>query len=356
MNFDIFDEEYYLQQNPGISAAITQGLVTSGLDHFQRYGLTEGRTKVSRYYNETTYLENNPGVANILQTNIFASGLEHFINYGYEEGRNNTSPDYDETFYLNKYNDVASQVETGTYVSGFSHFIQVGSIENLQTTSFVDSFYLGRNSDVAEAVNNGVFPTGQAHYREYGQFEQRSARFTGTPGSDVILGYGEGEKDIYGVDVTPRPSFLSLPGPDFNNDGVVTPEEASRQFGQSQEFTSSPVVTYSDGSNEFDTLVGSAGQDNFFLGRTSVNGRGFFTGSTTFYQGEGVALIQNFDPSDGDTIKLIIGSSDFDIAEGELGATILVENDPIAIVEGYESSQLTPIEEDFLFYREVTFV
>ncbi|WP_237396460.1 hypothetical protein [Okeania sp. KiyG1] len=79
---------------------------------------------------------------------------------------------------------------------------------------------MGQNSGVAEAVNNGVFPTGQAHYREYGQFEQRSARFTGTPGSDVILGYGEGEKDIYGVGVTPRPSFLSLPGPDFNNDDV----------------------------------------------------------------------------------------------------------------------------------------
>ncbi|MGD1704229.1 hypothetical protein [Dapis sp. BLCC M229] len=34
----------------------------------------------------------------------------------------------------------------------------------------------------------------------------------------------------------------------------------------------------------------------------------------------------------------------------------LWENDPIAIVEGYESSQLTPIERDFLFYRQVTLV
>lgn len=59
----------------------------------------------------------------------------------------------------------------------------------------------------------------------------------------------------------------------------------------------------------------------------------------------------------GDTIKLIMGGqSDFDIVEGEVGATILVENDTIAIVEGYESSQLTPIETDFGIYREVTFV
>ncbi|WP_094677649.1 hypothetical protein [Hydrocoleum sp. CS-953] len=355
MNFDIFDEEYYLQKYPDINVAITQGLVTSGLDHFQRYGLAEGRTQVSRYYDETTYLENNPDIANLVETNIFVSGLEHFINYGYEEGRSNTSPDYDETFYLQKYNDVALQVETGTYPSGFSHFIQVGSTENLQTTSFVDSFYLGQNSAVAEAVNNGVFVTAQDHYREYGQFEQRSARFTGTPGSDIILGYGEGEKDIYGVDVSFRPSFSSLGGPDFNNDGEVTSEEFNRFVGLSQAFTSSATIRYSDGSNEFDTLVGSAGQDNFILGRGSVNGRGFFAGVTTFYLGEGVAVIQNFDPSDGDQI-ILDTQSDFDIVQGEVGATILVENDPIAIVEGYDSSQLTPIERDFTFYRQVTFV
>lgn len=358
MNLDIFDEEYYLQQYPEINSAITQGLVTGGLDHFQRYGLKEGRTKVSRYYDEATYLENNPGVADAVAANIFASGLEHFINHGYEEGRHNTSPDYDETFYLNSEPNIASEVETGAYVSGFSHFLQVGRQQGLQSSSFADSQYLASNPEVAEAVNNGVFPTGQTHYRENGQFEGRSAIFSGTPGSDVILAYGEGEKELDGVGVRFRPSLSSLGGPDFNNDGEITGEEYSRWAELQIGWSSSTWKAYtSDGSNELDTLVGSVGRDNFSLGQVSVSNRGFLQNYETFYQGGGVALIQNFDANDGDTIKLVMGSeSDWEIAEDDRGAAILVDGDLIAIVEGYDYLQLRPERVFDGLVKEVTLV
>lgn len=60
MDFTIFDEQFYLLKYPFLQNALENGIITSGIDHFQRFGLQSGWTEVSRYYDEDYYLENNP--------------------------------------------------------------------------------------------------------------------------------------------------------------------------------------------------------------------------------------------------------------------------------------------------------
>jgi hypothetical protein len=89
MNYDIFDEQYYLSQYPWLKPAIDAGIIKSGREHFEKFGQAAGLTKISRYFDEDTYLEGNPDLKPFVRTVSpnapFATGLDHFIQYGYEE-------------------------------------------------------------------------------------------------------------------------------------------------------------------------------------------------------------------------------------------------------------------------------
>lgn len=158
MSFGIFDESFYLSNYPDVKAAVDAGSFTSGLEHFQKSGLAEGRVLVSALYDEEYYLQTNPDVAAGVDTGAFKSGLQHFIEHGEAEGRS-MSP-------------------------------------------FNEEVYLEINRDVAPAVKAGTFSSGLQHYEQHGQFEKdRLALFSGTSGNDVIRGVGEGSS-ITGIDVT----------------------------------------------------------------------------------------------------------------------------------------------------------
>lgn len=154
MNFTIFDEDFYLEFNPDVAAAVAAGDFSSGLAHFQRYGLQEGRTLVSPSFNEQTYLENNP--------------------------------------------DVAATVTAGDFSSGLAHYIQFGAAEGRSIRPFNEEAYLTLNPDVAAAVTAGDFNSGLAHYELFGQSELRPVVFSGTEGNDVVTGFGRADL-IFGV-------------------------------------------------------------------------------------------------------------------------------------------------------------
>jgi len=154
MDFTIFDEDFYLEFNPDVAAAVTAGDFSSGLGHFQRYGLQAGRTLVSPSFNERTYLENYPDVAAAVTAGNFSSGLDHYIRFGAAEGR-----------------------------SGIA---------------FNEDAYLALNPDVAAAVTAGDFDSGLAHYEQFGQSELRSVVFSGSDGNDVVTGFGQAEL-VFGV-------------------------------------------------------------------------------------------------------------------------------------------------------------
>jgi hypothetical protein len=49
-----FDEEFYLLANPDVRKAITEGIIGSAKEHFERFGKAEGRPGVSVVHTEAT--------------------------------------------------------------------------------------------------------------------------------------------------------------------------------------------------------------------------------------------------------------------------------------------------------------
>jgi hypothetical protein len=85
-----WDEEHYLARHADVRKAVKEGVVRSGLEHFQRYGRFEGRPigiRPVRAWPEQVYLKANPEVAAAIGEGVIESGLEHFLRFGQFEGR-----------------------------------------------------------------------------------------------------------------------------------------------------------------------------------------------------------------------------------------------------------------------------
>ncbi|NER79306.1 MAG: hypothetical protein F6K42_06920, partial [Leptolyngbya sp. SIO1D8] len=212
----LFDENYYLNQNPDVAAAVSHGAFQSGYDHFVRFGLSEGRNP-SVLYNQDFYLAAHSDVARAVDVGFFDSGLTHFLNFGHRENRNpsdlfnqadyltnnphvtaaveaklfqspfehyilfgsneNRLPYlslYNEAFYLQTYSEVADQVASGAFQDGFEQFIRFGQAEGKNPSFlFSEHAYLTANSDVAAAVSVSAFSSAFEHYERFGRFENR---------------------------------------------------------------------------------------------------------------------------------------------------------------------------------------
>ncbi|MEO0707841.1 MAG: SBBP repeat-containing protein [Cyanobacteria bacterium J06649_5] len=108
-------------------------------------------------------------------------------------------------------------------------------------------------------------------------------------GSDEIKG-GEGNDTIFGIDL---------------NDSLL-------------------------GGNDIDKLKGEKGADTFVLGNSSG----------VFYQGDGYAVIDDFDLKEGDRIQLLGSASDYSLG-GKKGEDLLYQGDLIAQVKDGEDLSLT---------------
>ncbi|MEL7037903.1 MAG: hypothetical protein AAFO04_20140 [Cyanobacteria bacterium J06592_8] len=325
MNFEIFDEEYYLKRHPFLIPAIEQGVIESGLDHFQRFGLQAGLTGISRYFDEIFYLANNPGIQAAVNAGQFASGLEHFIRFGADEGRTLVTSDYNESFYLASNPDIVPFVENGTFRNGLQHFIQFGTSEERLANSFLEREYLSKYPDVAASVEAGDFRTGRHHYEQIGQFDpSRSVTFVGTREDDVVEAFGLGEIEIIGVEVG------------FDEDGNRIYESNGLNFDE----------TGTSFRDENDILIGTPGSDTFVIGI----GRALTDSPTgDFYQGFGTARVLNFDP-EKDSIQLAgTRGSGYTL----LGTTVLnASRYGLVSVEGFSS----PGEINFIFSGELPII
>ncbi|NQE33580.1 calcium-binding protein [Microcoleus asticus] len=266
-NYAIFDEQFYLASYPWVKPAIDAGVISSGREHFEKFGREGGLTKVSRYFDENAYLAGNPDLAPFVRTvnpnAPFATGLDHFIQFGYDEGqrRAQVSPEYNESFYLANNSELQPFVQNGTFKSGYQHFVQFGSKEGRFGTSFFEPEYLKENPDIVPFVNSGNLKTGREHFFNFGQFEPaRDATFVGTRSNDVITGVGVGDVELVGVEVGIDP-------------------QGNRQYE-------------SFGTNEFDVLIGAPGTNTFVLGVPTTAGN---VTPTPLYLGNGQATIRNFD-------------------------------------------------------------
>ena len=170
----IFDETFYLSNNPDVAAGVTAGTLSSGYEHFVGFGLAEGRDP-SILFDEAFYLETNPDVAQSVEDGLVANGLVHFLNFGSDEGRD-PSGVFDQEDYLTDNPDIAVAIEEGLVQNAFTHYVEFGANENRlpSLALYNEAFYLETNPDVAEAVAaDETLTSGFVHYVSFGQGEGR---------------------------------------------------------------------------------------------------------------------------------------------------------------------------------------
>jgi hypothetical protein len=313
MNYDIFDEQYYLSQYPWLKPAIDSGTIKSGREHFEKFGQAASLTEVSRYFDEATYLAGNPDITPFVRSPNnpnapFATGLDHFIKFGYTEGRSQVSPEYDEAFYIANNQDLLPFIQNGTFKNGYQHFIQFGIKDGRFGSSFLEPKYLKENPGIVPFINSGGLKTGREHYFNFGKNEPtRSATFVGSRGNDVITAIGVGNTELIGVEI-----------------GIDS--QGNRQFESS-------------GLNEFDILIGGPGVDTFVLAPPLTTGGNF--SSFPLYLGTGEATIRNFKA--GQDLILLQGTSlsGYDLIPVGNNLSIETFKFVLGVIEGGASLNLT---------------
>lgn len=160
---EIFDENFYLSQNPNIPQGVTP------FDHFQQVGQFQGISP-SPLFDTNYYLVNNPDIFSILESSGI-SPYQHYIENGQIEGRN-ASPLYNQGFYLETNPEVADAVNQDV-LTGIEHFVKFGQLEGRRPSTFYEeNYYLTQNPGVAEAVERDAL-TGIEHYLRFGAAERR---------------------------------------------------------------------------------------------------------------------------------------------------------------------------------------
>ena len=162
---ELFDEQFYLEANPGVAEAVANGTISDGFFHFIRFGQFERRDP-SAIFNTNFYLANNPGVATVVEQNILTP-TEHFINFGQFEQRD-PSALLNTRFYLDRYPGVAEALATTT-LTATEHFLNFGQFEGrLPRLLFSDIYVFGDSlSDTgnAFAATGGLLPPSPPYFQ-----------------------------------------------------------------------------------------------------------------------------------------------------------------------------------------------
>lgn len=170
----VFNETYYLAQNPDVKNAIGKVLdaagtkFTSGLDHFTRAGAAEGRV-ATPLFNVDAYKANNPDLAEAGITTD-AALRAHFYAYGAAEGRIALSTQvFNLDYYKANNQDLVDAGLTDAQI--VRHFYEYGAAEGRQATvNFSVAAYKAANSDLA-GLSDSV---ARAHWYTYGAGEGRA--------------------------------------------------------------------------------------------------------------------------------------------------------------------------------------
>jgi hypothetical protein len=163
----VIDPAFYLASYPDLRAAFgtDQG---AALQHWQTYGITEGRVA-----SPTFDLNHYRAVNADLQGMSNAELVNHFLSYGIFEGRE-TSPYFNVGQYLTSYADLAAAF-SDTPEAAFDHFMTNGIGEGrVASTRFNAPWYLQANPDVAAAYGATNYLGAMAHYQGWGRAEGRA--------------------------------------------------------------------------------------------------------------------------------------------------------------------------------------
>ena len=82
-----FDEAGYLDRNPDVAKALSNGQIKSAIGHFARNGYFENRPTTPPAVDTSWYLKEYPDVAKSIQQGKLKSANEHWGHNGFYEGR-----------------------------------------------------------------------------------------------------------------------------------------------------------------------------------------------------------------------------------------------------------------------------
>lgn len=129
----LLDDQFYLEQNADVAAAVKAGTVASAAEHWQAYGQFEGRAP-NALFDANYYLTTNADLSTAFGSDGRAA-LSHWLTYGIAEGRD-ASPLFDSEAYLKANVDVAASSFTAV-----EHYLLYGHGEG--RAALVDAAWLG---------------------------------------------------------------------------------------------------------------------------------------------------------------------------------------------------------------------
>lgn len=213
----LFDEQYYLENNPDVAEAINNGTLSSAIAHFVTSGLTEGRAP-SEYFAET-YLKNNPDIAAGVENGDFSSGIHHFLKFGFAEGRfpSDLLQDF-ETFYLSQNAEAAAAVANGTYANGLEYLVMVGLSQGGDPFADYQTQMASENSqtDIITGMDESAIGNAEAFTTNGSENEESTNpefdQLTGQPGVDTFTLNIENEKSTAISNFDAAEDIIQLPG------------------------------------------------------------------------------------------------------------------------------------------------
>ncbi|HIK08985.1 MAG TPA: PPC domain-containing protein [Oscillatoriaceae cyanobacterium M33_DOE_052] len=167
---DLFDNSFYLANNPDVANGVARGDFSSGLQHFELFGQFERRDP-SAFFDASFYQAQYPDIADAVSQGLVVSEFQHFLSAGQLEGRDPVA-EFDTAYYLQQNPDVAAIVPD--QFTAYEHFLEAGQEEGRNPiATFNSNFYLQQYPDVADGVNSGVLSSAFAHFVQFGLTEGR---------------------------------------------------------------------------------------------------------------------------------------------------------------------------------------
>jgi beta-N-acetylglucosaminidase len=176
----LYDESYYLSNNPDVKKAYTNASSNDILSHWINYGIKEGR-KASRIFDANYYLYNNEDLLKAFGMN-YESAYKHFINYGYKELRASSAE-----YYGSCYKNNNSDLKNMSALQLIQHYLKYGVNEKRIANNKIDltpiditnylfdkDIYIYFNKDVYEAFGDNEIAL-RNHWLQYGIKEGRIA-------------------------------------------------------------------------------------------------------------------------------------------------------------------------------------
>lgn len=133
-----FDEAWYTSFYQDVGTLVAQGGIASGLQHYIEYGQHEGRLPSAGYngaadgeFDEAWYTSFYRDVGAAVARGEMTSGLEHYIRYGRDEGRSPSAETherarFDEDWYAASYPIARMDLETGVATDYADHYKRLG--------------------------------------------------------------------------------------------------------------------------------------------------------------------------------------------------------------------------------------